>query len=143
MNEISVHVELEVNPTEDLEKVKQAVENIFGTVTFKVKSRRWGQLLVAKTKGTEGLTKLKDILARERIRAAARKVLRGGMDDNSVSFYLNKQVAYAGHISFSQKTAESPLGPISVQISCSNPREVIEWLTPKPAKKPPSTSRRK
>jgi predicted RNA binding protein with dsRBD fold (UPF0201 family) len=143
MNDIRVNVEVEVNPTEDLEKVKQAVENIFGTITFKVKTRTWGQLLIAKTKGTEGLTKLKDILARERIRAAARKVLRAGTDENSVTFYLNKQVAYAGHISFSQKTAESPLGPITVQISCSNPQEVIEWLTPKPTKKPPSPSRRK
>jgi uncharacterized protein len=135
MNDVSVHVEVEVNPTEDLEKVKQAVENIFGAVTFKVKSRTWGQLLIAKTTGTEGLTKLYNILARERIRAAARKVLRGGMDQNSVTFYLNKQVAYSGHISFSQKTAESPLGPINVEIRCSNPRKLIEWLTPKPRKR--------
>jgi predicted RNA binding protein with dsRBD fold (UPF0201 family) len=143
MNNIYVHVEVEVNPTEDLEKVKQTVENIFGAATFKVKSRTWGQLLIAKTEGTEGLTKLRNILARERIRAAARKVLLSGMDDNSVVFYLNKQVAYAGHISFSQKTAESPLGPISVQIRCSNPRKLIEWLTPKPTKKPPFPSRHK
>ena len=143
MNNISVHVEVEVNPTEDLEKVKQAVENIFGTVSFKVESRKWGQLLITKTTGTAGLTTLRNILARERIRAAARKVLRGGMDDNSVTFYLNKQVAYAGHVSFSQKTAESPLGPISVQISCSNPRELIKWLTPRPTKKHPSPSRHK
>lgn len=143
MNDIRVQLEVEVNHTEDLEKVKEAVENIFGTLTFKVKHRTWGQLLTAKTTGTEGLTKLKDILARERIRAAARKVLRGGMTENSVAFYLNKQVAYAGHISFSQKTAESPLGPISVQIRCRDPRKLIEWLTPKPKKKPPSPSRRK
>lgn len=143
MNDIRVHVEVEVNPTEDLEKVKQAVENIFGTLTFKVKSRTWGQLLIAKTAGTESLNKLYNILARERIRAAARKVLRSGMDENSVTFYLNKQVAYAGHISFSQKTAESPLGPITVQIRCSNPRKLVEWLTPRPAKRKPSTSRRK
>lgn len=143
MNDISVHVEVEINPTEDLKKIKQAVENVFGAVTFKVESRKWGQLLLAKTTGTEGLTKLRNILARERIRAAARKVLLGGMGQNSVTFYLNKQVAYAGHISFSQKTAESPLGPISVQISCSGPRELIEWLTPKPTKKPPSPSHRK
>jgi len=136
MNEVSVRVEVEVTPTEDLEKVKQAVENMFGAVKFKVESRPWGQLLIAKTSGTQGLTKLYNILARERIRAAARKVLRGGMDDRSVTFYLNKQVAYAGHVSFCQKTAESPLGPITVQIRCSNPRKLIEWLTPKPTKKP-------
>ena len=142
MNEIVIHVEVEVNPTEDLQKVKQAVENIFGAVTFKVESRKWGQLLIAKTRGTEGLTKLYNLLRRERIRAAARKVFFSGMSDKSVVFYLNKQVAYAGHISFSQQTAESPLGPINVQIRCSNPRELIEWLTPKTTKRnPPSRSK--
>jgi predicted RNA binding protein with dsRBD fold (UPF0201 family) len=142
MNEIMVHVEVEVNPTEDLEKVKRAVENIFGAVKFEVESRKWGCLLIAETRGTEGLTKLYNLLSRARIRAAARKVFFSGMDKKSVKFYLNKQVAYAGHISFSQQTAESPLGPINVQIRCSNPRELIEWLTPKPPKRnPPSRSR--
>ena len=142
MNKILVHVEVEVNPTEDLQKVKRAVENIFGAVTFEVESRKWGRLLIAKTRGTEGLTKLYNLLSRERIRAAARKVFFSGMGDKSVVFYLNKQVAYAGHISFSQQTAESPLGPIKVQIRCDNPRELIEWLTPKPTKRnAPSRSR--
>jgi predicted RNA binding protein with dsRBD fold (UPF0201 family) len=136
MNETVVHVEAEVNPTEDLEKVKHAVENIFGTVKFKVKPRTWGQLLTAKTKGTKELTKLHNLLSREQILAAARKVLFSGMNETSVKFYLNKQVAYAGHISFSQKTGESPLGPITVQIRCGDPRELVEWLAPRP---PPGT----
>jgi predicted RNA binding protein with dsRBD fold (UPF0201 family) len=136
MNETVVHVEAEVNLTEDLEKVKLAVKNIFGAVKFKVELRTWGQLLIAETKGTKTLTKLHDMLRREQIFAAARKVLFSGMDETSVTFYLNKQVAYAGHISFSQKTGESPLGPITVQIRCNNPQELIDWLTPKP---PPGT----
>jgi predicted RNA binding protein with dsRBD fold (UPF0201 family) len=139
MNEIAVHVEVEVNPTEDLEKVKLAVENIFGAVKFEVKSRTWGQLLIAETTGTKGLTKLHNLLSREQIRAAARKVFFSGMNKKSVTFYLNKQVAYAGHISFSQKTGESPLGPINVQISCSNPQELIDWLTPKPTQRKSSS----
>jgi predicted RNA binding protein with dsRBD fold (UPF0201 family) len=139
MNETVVHVEVEVNPTEDLEKVKLAVENIFGAVKFNVESRTWGQLLIAETSGTEGLTKLHNLLRREQIRAAARKVFFSGMDEKSVTFYLNKQVAYAGHISFCQQTAESPLGPINVQIRCSNPQELIEWLTPKTTQRKPSS----
>jgi predicted RNA binding protein with dsRBD fold (UPF0201 family) len=135
MDEIVVDIEAEVNPTEELEKVKQAVENIFGAVTFKVKSRTWGQLLTAKTQGTKELTKLSNLLKREQILAAARKVLRSGTKDTSITFYLNKQVAYAGHVSFSQKTAESPLGPITVQIRCSNPQKLIDWLAPRPPKK--------
>ena len=139
MDKVVVHVEVEVNPTEDLEKVQRAVENIFGVVEFKVKSRKWGRLLIAETRGTAGLTKLYNLLRRERIRDAARKVFFSGLADESLVFYLNKQVAYVGHISFSQQTAESPLGPIKVQIRCDNPRELIEWLAPKTTKrKPPS-----
>ena len=126
---------MEVNPTENLDKVKQAVEKIFGAVTFTVKPRAWGQLLIAETRGTKGLTKLSNLLKREQIIAAARKVFRNGMNETSVTFYLNKQVAYAGHVSFSQQTAESPLGPIHVQISCGNPRKLVDWLAPKPPKK--------
>ncbi len=133
MNEIDIHVEAEINPTEDLEKVKRAVENIFGSLEFEVKPRRRGSVLIAKAKGINGLTKLYNLLRRERIRDAARGVLFDGLSEKSITFYLNKQVAYVGHISFSKPVAESPLGPIKVQIRCDNPRELIEWLAPKTA----------
>ena len=133
MNEIDIHVEAEINPTEDLEKVKRAVENIFGSLEFEVKPRRRGSVLIAKAKSINGLTKLYNLLRRERIRDAARGVLFDGLSEKSITFYLNKQVAYVGHISFSKPVAESPLGPIKVQIHCDNPRELIEWLAPKTA----------
>jgi len=133
VNEIDIHIEAEINPTEDLEKVKRAVENIFGSLEFEVKPRRRGSVLIAKAKGINGLTKLYNLLRRERIRDAARGVLFDGLSEKSITFYLNKQVAYVGHISFSKPVAESPLGPIKVQIRCDNPRELIEWLAPKTA----------
>jgi len=132
MNDIRINVEAEVNPTEDLEKVKTAVKNVFGPLTFEVKARPWGQLLTTQTKGTEGLTKLSNMLKREQILNAARKVLRKSTTENSLTFYLNKQVAYAGHISFSQQRGESPLGPITVKIRCDDPRKLVNWLAPKP-----------
>jgi len=61
-----------------LEKVKQAVENIFGRVEFEVKQRKQGSLLVTQTKGRDGLAKLYNLLRRERIRDAARGVLFEG-----------------------------------------------------------------
>ena len=39
MDEVDVHVEVEVNLTEDLEKVKRAVENVFGSVEFEVETK--------------------------------------------------------------------------------------------------------
>jgi predicted RNA binding protein with dsRBD fold (UPF0201 family) len=131
MDEISVHIEVEINPTEDSEKVKRAVENIFGQVDFEVKPQQRGSLLTAKTKGLDGLTKLQNLLRRERIRAAARGVLFDGLHGNSILFYLNKQVAFVGHVSFSKPVAESPLGPIRIEIHCDNPKELIDWLAPR------------
>jgi len=133
VDEIDIHVEAEVNPTEDQEKVKRAVENVFGNVEFEVKPQRRGSLLIAKAKGIEGLTKLHNLLRRERIRDAARGVLFDGLSEKSIVFYLNKQVAYVGHLSFSKPVAESPLGPIRVQIRCDDPRKLVEWLAPKTA----------
>jgi predicted RNA binding protein with dsRBD fold (UPF0201 family) len=131
MDEIRVCVEAEINPTESEDKVKKAVENIFGNVPVRVKPVRDGSLLVAKAEGLEALTKLYNLLRRERIRDATRGVLFEGLNGKTITFHLNKQVAYAGHVSFSKPVAESPLGPIKVQIECENPREVIEWLAPR------------
>ncbi len=131
MNEIAIQVEVEINPTEDQEKVKRAVENILGNAEFEIKQLKQGSLLVAKAEGMDGLTKFYNLLRRERIRDATRGVLFGGLSGKFIVFYLNKQVAYVGHVSFSQPTAESPLGPIKVQIQCDSPRELIEWLAPK------------
>lgn len=131
MNAINVQVETEINHTENLEKVKLAVENVFGAVKFEIQPRKQGGTLVAQTAGTEGLTKLYNLLRREHIRDAARSVMFKGLEGNTITFYLNKQVAYAGHLSFSQPTGESPLGPIRVTITCDNPRELIDWLAPR------------
>lgn len=131
MNKTKVFVETIVHPTEDSEKVKRAVENIFGVVKFREKSVKRGSLLTAET--ANGLTKLYSLLRRERIRDTARMLFLKGMQRNTVTFYLNKQAAYVGRVSFSTPAQESALGSIRVQIRCENPQEVIDWLAPKTA----------
>jgi hypothetical protein len=131
MDEISVYVEVEINPTESEDKVKRAIENVFGNVETKVQPIYKGAILTAETRGLETLTKLQNLLRRERIRNAARKALFEGLNGKTISFCLNKQVAYAGHISFSKETAESPLGPIKIKIKCENPSQLVDWLVSK------------
>ncbi|MDH5494137.1 MAG: hypothetical protein OEY24_00320 [Candidatus Bathyarchaeota archaeon] len=131
MDEVSVQVKVEVNPTEDVAKVRQAVENIFGGLPLEEKPQRRGCLLLARAKDVEGLSKFGYLLRRERIRDAARGVLFQGLKENTISFCLNKQVAYAGHVSFCDPVAESPLGPIKVKIKCNNPVKLIDWLAPR------------
>ena len=131
MEEITIRVEAEINPTEAEEKVKVAVAKLFGDMPTVTQPAYMGSVLIAEAKGQEPLETLRNLLRRDRIRNAARKVLFAGIRGNMIGFFLNKQVAFAGHVSFSQEVAESPLGPIKVTIECENPRELIDWLAPK------------
>jgi hypothetical protein len=133
MDEVTVYIEAEINPTESEEKVKRAVENVFGNIQAKIQPVHKGAMLTAEAKGLDALTKLYNLLRRERIRDAARGALFDGLSGKTISFCLNKQVAYAGHVSFSKEVAESPLGPIKVRIECEDPKKLIDWLAPKTA----------
>jgi len=132
--EITVYLEADINPTESENKVQKAISNLFGDIPIETKPLHKGSLLTAQVKGQETLSILRNILARDRIRDASRKALHEGMKSDSLTFYLNKQVAFAGHVSFSEAEAESPLGPIKVIVKCENPPELINWLAPRTIK---------
>lgn len=129
MEQITVRVEAEINPTEAEDKVKVAVANMFGHMPTTTEPSQIGSVLVGEALGRAALENFRNVLRRDRVRNAARKILFAGLRGNSIVFFLNKQVAFAGHVSFSQAEAESPLGPISVVVNCENPRELIGWLT--------------
>ena len=129
MDEIAVHVETEINPTEAEEKVKTAVANLFGAIAIKTEPSHVRSMLTAEARGREAMISFRNVLRRDRVRDAARRVFYAGSREKSIVFFLNKQVAFAAHVSFSQETGESPLGPIKVVIECENPRELVAWLT--------------
>lgn len=131
MDNVRVVVEVEVNPTEDLEKVKGAVTNLFPEASLEVKQGERKSFLVAKTEGESGLAQFHALLRQERILGAARRILLKGKQGNYITFYLNKQVAYVKYISFCEPLGESPLGPIKVEIVCDDPTELIDWLAPR------------
>ncbi len=131
MNKIRTTILVKVNPTEDPEKVKRSVQNVFPTLDFKRIPQKRGYLLTTEVYGKAGLSKLYDLLRRERILDAARATLFKGTDGNKITFYLNKQVAYVGHVSFCEPVGESSLGPIKVDISCDDAKELIDWLAPR------------
>ncbi len=134
MEKVTVHVEADVNPTEDEEQVKKAINNILGNPTFTSEPAFQGILLKADAQGQESLTKFRNLLRNDRIRDAARKLLNRAVRENKISFYLNKQVACAGHISFSEESSESPLGPIRVIIQTEDPHGLVGWLAEKTEK---------
>ena len=131
MVEVTVFVETEIFPTESEDKVRAAVNNVLVDAAITVKPSAKGSTLTAVAKGQNSLLNLRNMLRNDRIRDASRRLLFKSIRGTMISFYLNKQVAFSGHVSFSEETAESPLGPIKFNVETDNPEQLIDWLAEK------------
>ncbi len=124
--EVEVVVEAEVRPTEDAEKVRRAINNIFeGEVRVE------GNMARLECRNLTCLTRFHLKLRQQRILDTARSVLKKSTYGGYIEFMLNKQAAYAGKVSFVTDPSESPMGPIQVLIRHPYPGEVIDWLAPR------------
>lgn len=102
---VEVEIETKVNPTEDPDKVFQAVKNIFPDADISIE----GDTLKAKS---WDLRKFRNLLRRQRILDTARTEFIKGRMNNETRIYLNKQTAYIGKINFADEDAI--LSPITV-----------------------------
>uniref|UniRef100_A0A7C5Y7J5 Uncharacterized protein n=1 Tax=Caldiarchaeum subterraneum TaxID=311458 RepID=A0A7C5Y7J5_CALS0 len=64
-----------------------------------------------------------------RIRTTVRSLLQKGRSNGRIVFYLNKQAAAMGKLSFYEKGEVMALGPIEVIVETTQPNELINWLT--------------
>ena len=118
---LEITIETEINPTEDVEKIKNAILSIFPDARFELLAGE----IIARSSSLENFGK---ILKEERIRDAARSVLLGNLYDDEIVFSINKQVATVGKISFS--VGNAPLGDIKITIKGENLKELIDIITP-------------
>jgi predicted RNA binding protein with dsRBD fold (UPF0201 family) len=109
-------------PTEDRERVLEAVTRLFPDAVAE-----GDDPIVARANGLETFA---EQLAKQRIRAAARKVLLRGVCEGETRFRLNKQVAFVGKVSFSEE--EHALGDIDVVMSAEDIIAVIDSIAPRP-----------
>lgn len=130
--DIELEVEAYLYPTENIDQVKNAINNIFRDLNYEIKDIENNvQLIIGRANNLEALEKFRDLLKQDRIRDAARATIIRSKSDDSTVFYLNKQVAYVNHISFSMPEGESPLGPIKIRIGSKKLDSLIDWLAPK------------
>jgi predicted RNA binding protein with dsRBD fold (UPF0201 family) len=131
MDEITVSIATDIRNTENEEKVKKAISNIFGDINPSINLSSNLKKLEVELKGKEALYRFRDLLKLDQIRTASRKVFFKGVMEKRIVFFLNKQVAFVNHISFSEEVSESPLGSIRIEIKSENPKSLINWLAPK------------
>ena len=102
---VEILIETTVHPTEDVDKVVQAVKNIFPDAEIeiengKLRARAWD------------LSKFRDLLRKQRILDTARSELYRGVSGNEITIYLNKQTAVISKINFADENAI--LSPLKV-----------------------------
>ncbi|NPA71175.1 MAG: hypothetical protein GXO26_10255 [Crenarchaeota archaeon] len=127
-----ITVWVEVRPSEDVEKVKKAVLNILSPTVINFEKIGDRTYLVASAASYRALYKLRELIRKQEIEDSARLVLtRGIVSENKIVIHVNKQAAYAGHLSFVTEEKESPLGPITIIIETNKIRQLIDWLAPR------------
>ena len=120
-----------LNPTESPEKVNRVIVRLFGDVEVKHIEDHGSDYLNATLDGINALKTLKSHIAQERIRNSVRSMLtRWASDSGKVTFHLNRQAAYVGHVSI-YHADKVPMGPIEVDIE-GDPQEIIDYLCGKP-----------
>jgi predicted RNA binding protein with dsRBD fold (UPF0201 family) len=100
-----------LQPTEDPLKVSKAIRTLFGDIPLQIGEYE----ISASLKGIESLGNLRSVIAQERIRDTLKNVFARWSKDDFLSFGLNRQAAYSGHVSLNLQN-EDPMGPIRVEI---------------------------
>jgi len=114
-----------VNPTEDLDKVIEAMSNI-----FKFDDLEIGEGYVIVTGEMESLMDLRESLKIRKIRDTAQRMFLKGTEGNTIIFSLSKQAALVSTPNFVDREI-SALGEIDVTIETDDVEGFIEWITTK------------
>ncbi|MDA4121038.1 MAG: hypothetical protein OK404_01365 [Thaumarchaeota archaeon] len=121
-----VLLEATVSPSEDPEKVVDAVRNVAGGAHGD--NEEVGRKVTLSYADVGSLRHLRDQLRDRHIRSAARRLLLRGKRGNKTVLMLNRQAASAGVLAVCGAPEESPLGPIYLIIISTELDKVIDWL---------------
>ncbi len=119
-----VKVIADVKSTEDPEKVKKSILNIFPDIIVEEKEKE----IIGYSEEDDVLSRFIELIHSEAIRDSVNMVLKEGTQGAKISFSMNKQAAFACMVNLSRS---SPLGPIKVKIYVEEPYEFIDKIVPK------------
>ena len=119
-----------VNPSEDPEKVQQAIYNVLQDMNFKYESGS----IKGISNDLQSLSKIYETIKSRKSRTYRRQ-MRYNLQGDTTWFYLNKQAAFVNVIALCEEAEESPLGPIKILLHSKDIDKIMEWLVPAPTEK--------
>lgn len=113
-----------VNLSEDPEKVKQAISNIFPF--SEIKNENFS--IKAQSKELRSLEKIYESILSTQSHKSYTRNLENNLEDDQTWFFLNKQAAFVEKVAICDEAEESPMGPIKVILTSSNIDGIIDWI---------------
>ncbi len=130
---IKIELKVEVNPTEEPEKIMEVLRNFAEIDQEKVIIDTISDNYYLYTTTVEGRGSLQSFfsgLRSQRTVESARKHLMGKRREKYVAFMLNKQALFMNKFHFCHSPGESPMGPVWVRIESDDITRVLEYLVP-------------
>jgi len=121
----SIHIFCQINPSEDTQKVKLAVNNIFPDMTLEISETE----ISGKTNNFSILSQISKSIHEKNIKKTYQRILNNNNNGESTWFYLNKQAAFVNTVALCSEANESSLGPIKVILRSNDIQQVIESIT--------------
>ena len=114
-----------INPSEDPDKVKTAVNNIFPDVELEISNTE----ISGKTNNFSVLSQISKSIHEKNVKNTYQRILKKNNDGESTWFYLNKQAAFVNTVALCSEANESSLGPIKIILRSNNIEQVIDSVT--------------
>ncbi len=121
---IGIQVFCEVNPSEDPEKIKTSIFNLFPDLKIKVQENQ----ISGNSNDIEILSKVLKSIKNRQITNVLSRIMKSNMTNDSTWFYLNKQAAFVDVVALCNEADESALGPIKIILNSNNIEDTIEYL---------------
>ena len=121
----TIQIFCEINPSEDPEKVKLAVNNIFPDLTLEVTDTD----ITGKSNNIQILSQISKSIHENNIKKTYQRILKNNSNGDSSWFYLNKQAAFVNTVALCSEANESSLGPIKVILRSNDIDRVIDSIT--------------
>ena len=118
---VSVLITCPVYPSEDPEKVREAILNIFPDASLETDDRGF--------RGEATADKFHGLIRKQKILDSTRAMMFKGTRGNRITIHLNKQVAAVGKISFTEP--RTILGTITVTMEDDEPEALIDRIAPR------------
>lgn len=124
-----------VHPTEDIQKIEKAIENILGPIAISSTKFEEFTEIYSPDVNRASFTMLRQLVHDKRIIDAVRVRLLKNLDEFTTFMFFDKQAAYKGKVRLLDNINEDPpLGSIELKfefISESQFEEFLDWFSPR------------